>query len=61
MTNDILPTTSPATLDHERLDAYRAAVELDRLIAAAARSSTRGAAWLWDQAMRGRIGRPYHR
>jgi four helix bundle protein len=43
----------PATiLDHERLDAYRVAVELDDLVAAASRSSSRGAGWLWDQALR---------
>ncbi len=43
----------PATiLDHERLDAYRVAVELDDLVAAASRLSSRGAAWLWDQALR---------
>ncbi len=39
-------------LDHERLDAYRIAVELDGVLVAASRTSSRGHAWLWDQALR---------
>jgi four helix bundle protein len=40
------------TLDHERLDAYRVAVELDELVARLARQGSRGQAWLFDQAQR---------
>jgi four helix bundle protein len=40
------------TLDHERLDAYRVAIELDELVAALARRGTRGHAWLFDQTQR---------
>lgn len=39
-------------LDHERLDAYAAAVALDGLVVAIARSAPRGHAWLGDQAQR---------
>lgn len=48
------PLASPSVviLDHERLDAYRVAVELDRIVVAASRTSSRGSAWLWDQAQR---------
>jgi hypothetical protein len=47
-----LPASPPAILDHERLDAYRIAVELDSVLVAASRKSSRGHAWLWDQALR---------
>lgn len=39
-------------LDHERLDVYAAAVELDRLVVTLTRSAPRGHAWLGDQAQR---------
>lgn len=39
-------------LDHERLDAYSAAVTLDGLVVALARAAPRGHAWLGDQAQR---------
>ena len=39
-------------LDHERLDAYRVAVELDALVVAMARRAPRGHVWLGDQAQR---------
>jgi len=45
------PTSLPA-LDHERLDAYRVAVALDRIVADAAKRAGRGHAWLCDQALR---------
>ena len=38
-----------ATLDHERLDAYEVAVELDALVARLARQCGRGHAWLVEQ------------
>jgi four helix bundle protein len=38
-----------ATLDHERLDAYRVAVDLDALVARLARQCGRGHAWLLEQ------------
>jgi four helix bundle protein len=40
------------TLDHERLDAYRVALELDDLVVRIARSCARGYGWLCDQAQR---------
>jgi four helix bundle protein len=40
------------TLDHERLDAYRVAVELDELVVKIARRTGRGHGWLCDQAQR---------
>jgi four helix bundle protein len=40
------------TLDHERLDAYRVAIELDDLVSRLARQSGRGHAWLFDQTQR---------
>ena len=40
------------TLDHERLDAYRVAVELDDLVVQIVRRSGRGHGWLCDQAQR---------
>ena len=40
------------TLDHERLDAYRVAVELDDVVVQIARRSGRGHGWLCDQAHR---------
>jgi four helix bundle protein len=40
------------TLDHERLDAYRVAVELDELVSRLLRQSSRGHAWLFDQTQR---------
>ena len=40
------------TLQHERLDAYAVAVELDGVVVAIAHRSGRGHAWLSDQAMR---------
>lgn len=39
-------------LDHERLDAYRVAVELDALVVAMARRAPRGHGRLGDQAQR---------
>lgn len=39
-------------LDHERLDAYTAAVELDGAVVAIARKAGRGHGWLSDQATR---------
>lgn len=39
-------------LDHERLDAYRVAVEIDALVARLVRQIGRGHAWLGDQAQR---------
>ncbi|MBI4912292.1 MAG: four helix bundle protein [Acidobacteria bacterium] len=44
--------TAGTRLDHERLDAYRVAVELDALVVAMARKAPRGHAWLADQAQR---------
>ena len=38
------------TLDHERLDAYRVAVEFDDLVVQIVRRSGRGHGWLCDQA-----------
>lgn len=43
--------TTPA-LDHERLDVYRVAVELDTLVLRLARGLGRGNSWLADQAQR---------
>ena len=43
---------SAVRLDHERLDAYSAALELDGLVVAIARRAPRGHAWLGDQAQR---------
>ena len=43
---------SDIQLDHERLDAYRVAVSLDKLVTAMAKRSRRGHGWLWDQAQR---------
>jgi four helix bundle protein len=40
------------TLQHERLDAFGVAVELDGAVVAIARKAGRGHAWLADQAMR---------
>jgi len=40
------------TLQHERLDAYRVAVELDGAVVAIAHRSGRGHAWIADQVMR---------
>jgi len=40
------------TLQHERLDAYTVAVELDEAVVAIAHKAGRGHAWLVDQAMR---------
>ena len=40
------------TLQHERLDAYAVAVELDGAVVAIAHRSGRGRAWIADQAMR---------
>ena len=40
------------TLQHERLDAYAVAVELDGAVVALARKAGRGHGWLADQAMR---------
>jgi len=40
------------TLQHERLDAYAVAVELDGAVVAITHGSGRGHAWLADQAMR---------
>ncbi|MBI4911273.1 MAG: four helix bundle protein [Acidobacteria bacterium] len=39
-------------LEHERLDAYAAAVELDAAVIALARRAGRGHGWLCDQAVR---------
>lgn len=43
---------SEIQLDHERLDAYRVAVALDKLVTGMAKRSGRGHGWLWDQAQR---------
>ena len=43
---------SVALLDHERLDAYCVAVQLDGLVVALVRRAPRGHAWLGDQAQR---------
>jgi len=40
------------TLQHERLDAFGVAVELDGAVVAIAHKAGRGHAWLADQAMR---------
>ena len=40
------------TLQHERLDAFSVAVELDGAVVAIAHKSGRGHAWIADQAMR---------
>ena len=40
------------TLQHERLDAYAVAVELDGAVVALVRKAGRGHAWLGDQVMR---------
>ena len=40
------------TLQHERLDAYRLAVELDGSVVAIAHRAGRGHAWIADQVMR---------
>jgi four helix bundle protein len=40
------------TLDHERLDVYRAAVELDALVCKVCRAAPRGHASVSDQALR---------
>jgi len=45
------PATS-SVLDHEKLDAYRVAVELDKLVVRICRGLGRGHAWLRDQAER---------
>lgn len=43
---------SLTTLQHERLDAFAVAVELDGAVVAIAHRSGRGHAWIADQAMR---------
>jgi four helix bundle protein len=43
------------TLQHERLDAYGIAVELDGAVVAIAHKAGRGHAWVADQAMRARV------
>jgi four helix bundle protein len=43
---------STVRLDHERLDAYNVAIELDGRVVAIARRAPRGHAWLGDQAQR---------
>ncbi len=40
------------TLQHERLDAYAVAVELDGAVVGISRKAGRGHAWIADQAMR---------
>ena len=40
------------TLQHERLDAFSVAIELDGAVVAIAHKSGRGHAWIADQAMR---------
>ncbi len=40
------------TLQHERLDAFAVAIELDSAVVAIAHKSGRGHAWIADQAMR---------
>ena len=40
------------TLQHERLDAYSVAVELDGAVVGIAHKAGRGHAWISDQAMR---------
>ena len=40
------------TLQHERLDAYAVAIELDGAVVALARKAGRGHGWLADQALR---------
>ena len=47
--NKFAPST---TLQHERLDAFAFAVELDGAVVAIAHRSGRGHAWIADQAMR---------
>jgi len=47
------PVAPPGVLlDHERLDAYRIAIELDGLVVRICRGAPRGHAWLCDQAQR---------
>ena len=41
-----------ARLDHERLDAYAVAIELDGAVVGITRKAGRGHAWIADQAMR---------
>jgi four helix bundle protein len=50
---DVSSTAAPAApLDHERLDGYRVAVALDRLVVDLGRRAPRGHRWLCDQAER---------
>ena len=44
--------TDNVKLDHEKLDAYRMATELDRAVTGMARRVPRGHHWLADQALR---------
>ena len=46
------PLDRSQDLDHERLDAYTAAVALDSAVVAIARKAGRGHGWLCDQATR---------
>ena len=52
MTTPTLPAPLPGTLDHERLDVYAVAVELDDAVVRIARRAARGHGWLCDQAQR---------
>lgn len=45
-------TESKVQLDHERLDAFAAAVELDSVVVSLCRRAGRGHGWLCDQASR---------
>ena len=46
------PTDRSRELDHERLDAYAVAIELDGAVVGITRKAGRGHAWIADQAMR---------
>jgi four helix bundle protein len=46
------PSSASPELDHERLDAYRVALELDRLVVQICERAGRGFSWLCDQAQR---------
>jgi len=50
LASSVSPSSPP--LDHERLDVYRVAVELDEVVVTIARAAGRGHGWLSDQALR---------
>ena len=50
--SDVENDEAVGALDHERLDAYRVALEIDDLVTKVVRQALRGHGWLADQAQR---------